>query len=420
MEAFPDTFQWGATLHSHCVEGEHFDSDWWRWEQRPGNIADESNSERAVDHWNRFIDDVKLASTYGMNSLFITLEWSRIHTAVDIFDDKAIAHYRDVLKTCQTHGITPVCAMHHITLPQWIAAKGGWLNAHCADWFRTYVKRVIETLGEFCHQWIPIHEPMHALVEGYQQGHWPPEKKSPFALHRATRHQITAHQYAYARIKEHNSEASVGWSTRATTYIPRNPYSAWDTRVALREAKRNNHRMLSRLLNNRSSAPVDFIGLSYFGQRTVSMKWRSPQSSFVRYSVRKTTVPELSPCPEGLAALLDDYTQYRLPILITGNGYPQGTDEDQCSYLIDHVDVVQRALDDGIDVRGYMYHALLNGFEWDYGFTRRYGLMVVDHERLTRTPNSVALLYKELCETGAMRPGTIAAFCPNRAREMAS
>jgi len=60
-----------------------------------------------------------------------------------------------------------------------------------------------------------------------------------------------------------------------------------------------------------------------------------------------------------------------------------------------------------------MYRSLLDGMEWTEGLAHHRALVHVDFDKLTRTPNTIAYLYKELCETGSVRPGTIAQFCPN-------
>ena len=82
-----------------------------------------------------------------MNSLLITLEWSRIQPEADTFDKKSLRHYTKVFETCQKHGIRPICALQHVTLPRWMAIDGGWLNAKSAEWFSTYTERVMEAIG---------------------------------------------------------------------------------------------------------------------------------------------------------------------------------------------------------------------------------------------------------------------------------
>lgn len=415
LDAFPKTFLWGATLHSHCVEGEHYDSDWWHWEQRPGHITDDSTSQHGADHWSQFAEDIRLASEYGMNSLLITLEWSRIQPETDTFDKKSLRHYTKVFETCQKHGIRPICALQHVTLPRWMAIDGGWLNAKSAEWFSTYTERVMEAIGGLCDLWIPLHEAMHGLVQGYQLGKWPPQQRSMRMLERAMQGQVVAYAASSAVIKRANPGAEVGWSTRAADYVPLNPYSAWDARVACREEQRSNREMLESLTKSVDAATIDFLGISFFGRRSVSMDWRASGAGFARYGEEKDAHFEYSACPEGFGKALAEFGAYGKKLYVLGNGCPHRSDAEQCGYLLDHVEGVREAMEKGIDVRGYMVHSLLNGFEWERGFEPKYGLMVVDRKRMTRTPNSIALLYKELCETGEVRAGTISKFCPDRA-----
>ena len=60
------------------------------------------------------------------------------------------------------------------------------------------------------------------------------------------------------------------------------------------------------------------------------------------------------------------------------------------SYLRSHVLAVERALGEGIPVRGYFHWSLMDNFEWADGFAPRFGLYRVDYETLARTPTPAA------------------------------
>jgi beta-galactosidase len=111
-------------------------------------------------------------------------------------------------------------------------------------------------------------------------------------------------------------------------------------------------------------------------------------------------------------AVLIELAEYSLPIVVTGNGVATTDDGIRCRYLLDHLAEVRRAMEDGVDIRGYFHRSLLDSFEWTRGYSVRYGLFHVDKTTKTRTPNQSAFLYKEFCESGAVRRGTVAQFCP--------
>ena len=105
----PETFLYGATIGAHQVEGGDFESDWWRWEQRPSRIRDGETSERGADHFTRYRADLQLARKLGHNAVCISLSWPRIHPASDTFDMKVLEHYSNVLQQAKECGMTPVC-----------------------------------------------------------------------------------------------------------------------------------------------------------------------------------------------------------------------------------------------------------------------------------------------------------------------
>jgi beta-glucosidase/6-phospho-beta-glucosidase/beta-galactosidase len=101
-----------------------------------------------------------------------------------------------------------------------------------------------------------------------------------------------------------------------------------------------------------------------------------------------------------------------LPLVIAGAGLPQEEDPERCRYILDHTHVTGCALEGGIDVRGYFHRSLLDGFEYDHGFTRRYGILHVNRETLARTPNPSAYLLKDIAEARGIRTGAVARYCP--------
>jgi beta-glucosidase len=95
-----------------------------------------------------------------------------------------------------------------------------------------------------------------------------------------------------------------------------------------------------------------------------------------------------------------------IPLVITENGASfedppvdgQAVVEDpeRVAYLRDHIAAVERAVDEGVDVRGYYVWSLLDNFEWEYGYDSRFGIVAVDFENQRRAPKRSALWYRDL------------------------
>ena len=426
MITFPKDFLWGATTSAYQVEGGNFSSDWWRWEQRPGRIADRRTSSRASEHFEHYESDFELARKLGHNTHLFSIEWSRVQPEPDRFDNEALVHYAAVADALARRNIRAICALNHVTLPSWFTSQGGWARRDAPQVFGRFVERVVEALAERCSRWIPLFEPEYLVTMAWIEGLWPPGKGPFWSCFTALDHLMQAHAESYRIIHGIQPDAEVGVSIRARNCAPLNVENAWDLRAARREMHRANHVLPSALCRGEASFPLggarrlggtaDFIAVSYYGKEYVRFHAGKPLQFFravtdssgasMRSSIYQTA-------PEGLSDILRDLAEYEKPLLITGNGINTSDDNERCAYIARHVEVLHEAIVNGVDVRGYLHRSFLDGFEWTDGYSARYGLVHVDRETLARTPNPSAYLFKDICETGTIRPGVAAKFAPS-------
>ena len=119
--------------------------------------------------------------------------------------------------------------------------------------------------------------------------------------------------------------------------------------------------------------------------------------------------------PEGLEELLlalkAEFPDQ--PLMVTENGAAfadvvadDGTvpDPERLDYLCRHFTAAHRAMEQGVDLRGYFVWSLLDNFEWGYGYAKRFGIVRVDFDTLERTVKDSGLWYSELAKTGVL-PG---------------
>lgn len=414
MRRFPEEFLWGATTSSHPVEGGNFHNDWWAWEQRPGRIVDGATSRIAAAHAERYESDFALARKLGHNAQLVSLEWSRVCPAADGTDRGGIDHYRGVFSTLQRLGMTPVCGLQHVTVPQWLT--GGWSNPASVTAFQTYADTVAEALGDYCSWWIAVLEPMFAATQQYLDGLWPPQTRSWRAAWQALRHIAEAHDYLYRRIHQAYPEHRVGLHIRPQRFEPFDENSAWDLRAARREEQRRTRSFIQGVRTGRwprssgfartAPAEFDFIALAPSSRGVVQFDWRAAHRQWTRDATRgqdPATADELRAAIRALET-------YGRPLLIVGDGIATDDDAARRTFLLEHIDALQREVDAGVQVLGYFYRSLLDGFEWTRGYTARYGLVHVDWHSLARTPNLSAYLYKDIIEAGEIRPGTAARY----------
>lgn len=102
------------------------------------------------------------------------------------------------------------------------------------------------------------------------------------------------------------------------------------------------------------------------------------------------------------------YERYKLPVYITENGMSchdvvsydgQVHDPNRIDFLDRYLSALQKANDDGADVRGYFLWTFMDNFEWDKGYTERFGIVYVDFTTQERIAKDSAYWYREVIET---------------------
>jgi len=119
----------------------------------------------------------------------------------------------------------------------------------------------------------------------------------------------------------------------------------------------------------------DFIGLNYYCFK------RLPGSYSILPRQDSVKIMDWEIYPKGIYERLSDLKRkYNKPIYITENGIADAADEKRTKFIKDHLYWIWRAIQDGVDVRGYMYWSLLDNFEWHHGYDPRFGLVEIDYK----------------------------------------
>ena len=143
---FSKEFYIGAATAAHQVEGNNIHSDYWALEHMKTTSFAEPSLD-AVDHYNRYEEDIRLMADAGLNAYRFSIEWARIEPQEGVFDEQELEHYRAVIRCCKEHGIEPIVTLHHFTSPKWLISKGGWEAETTPAYFARYTKYVMERLG---------------------------------------------------------------------------------------------------------------------------------------------------------------------------------------------------------------------------------------------------------------------------------
>jgi len=411
---FPDGFLWGAATSAHQVEGHNVHNDWWAWEQA-GRVATPSGA--ACDHWNRFRSDFDLAQSLGHNAHRFSIEWSRIEPEEGIWDETAIEHYREVLLALRERGIEPVVTLFHYTMPQWMAARGGWENPKIERYLARYAEHVLGRLGPHVRWWITLNEPVVQVFKGWLLGQWPPGRTRAWATAlKVLRLMMRAHVRLYHVIHAFRPDARVGIAQHALALSPDDP-RRWSDRWSVKvRGHLFNHLFIEALHTGALRVPglfwerlpiartLDFIGVNYYtrdfvrnsGYNLAGLVGDAEAAGDHRQQRGKLNDLGWEVYPEGLAQFLREYSRYKIPILITENGIPTQRDDDRWVFLFMHLWQVARAIADGVDCVGYLHWSLIDNFEWADGYKARFGLIEVDFATQERRIRPSAWRYAEI------------------------
>lgn len=410
---FPKDFFWGAATAAHQVEGDN-QNDWTEWEQKnaklqmlnaknrvwpdfilknyPNPLQEENYiSGKACDHYHRFRQDFDIAQSLGHNAHRFSLEWSRVEPEEGRFDEREIAHYREVIHALRERGIEPFVTLWHWTVPLWVSRRGGVENKEFPRWFSRFCEKVVGELKGDVKFWMTLNEPTSVIANSFLHGIWPPQKKSFRAALQVFQRLAKAHRRAYKVIHRVSPNAQVGFGNLMVYFEPYRRVNPLDRiAVAIRDFWTNK---LFLLLTRNTH---DYFALQYYFHSKIQFPNRI-QNENTRVSDMGWEL-----YPAGLYYLLRRLAAYGKPIYITENGLADARDKHRAWFIRESMRQISLAILDGADVRGYFHWSLLDNFEWDKGFWPRFGLVEVDYRTLERKIRPSAWEYKEIVEAARL------------------
>jgi beta-glucosidase len=416
---FPKDFLWGAATAAYQIEGAPAEdgkspSVWDTFSHTPGKIAGGDTGDTACDHYHRYEDDIVCMKALHLNAYRLSISWPRVFPDDTGRPNEAgMAFYRNLIGRLREEGIQPAVTLYHWDLPQWLQDRGGWASRDTVDQFEAYARYVFAELGDVVPIWITHNEPWVASFLGHWRGVHAPGLTDFAAALRAAHHILLSHGKAVRAYREMGYTGQIGITLNMVPVYP-----AGDTPADLQAAERNDQycngwfteplfagvypEALWRWFSERVempqvnpgdleiiSAPVDFLGINYYSPsytRYDESDW--PLEVGTVSTGKEKTEMGWEVYPEGLYDLLARvYGKYRIPILITENGAAyrdvlrdgKVEDEKRIEYLYKHLAQAHRAIEDGVDLRGYFVWSLIDNFEWAEGFRKRFGIVYVEY-----------------------------------------
>lgn len=444
--AFPRGFLWGVATAAYQVEGAltedgRGESNWDRYLRAPGRVVDGSDGSPAADHYHRWREDIAIMSALGLSAYRFSLSWSRIQpNGKGSGNEAGLAFYDRLVDGLLAQGIDPVVTLLHSDMPAVLDDEGGWRARATSARFGDFAGIVAKQLGDRVKSWFTVAEPYTVMRHSYVIGDHAPGMRLPTgAALPVLHHLLLAHGLATAAIRGHSRQARIGLTNHSS---PTRPASSEPADIAANgwfDALRN-YAVTDALLRgcypkeledlpgadwsavrdgdfDIIRAPVDWLGLTYFhpfatgapkGAETAA---REPFDPIVTGGAPQTTMG-WPIAPSGLAdvltALKDRYGDGLPPLVVTENGCSltdemaeNGHVDDRLriEFLAGHLNALAEASRAGIRIDGYFVWSFLDHFEWDLGYTTRWGIVHVDFPTQRRTLKASAHWYRRLIES---------------------
>ena len=442
---FPEAFVWGSATASYQVEGAVKEegrgpSIWDTFSHTPGKTHNGNTGDVADDHFHRFKADIGLMKVLGLRGYRFSVAWPRVFPeGTGTPNPKGLDFYNRMLDELLAGGIQPFCTLYHWDLPQKLEDTGGWQNRDTAKAFADYAGFVAGKLSDRVKHFMTMNELLTFVDLGYGQGiHAPGLKLEPARLAQVAHFAVLGHGLAVQAIRaKAHPGTEVGLADNAVAIVPV-VETQEHIEAATKAMREENARFLTVIQEGRytdhylermgAAAPkftpeelkiisskLDFVGLNVYqptyvraNDSAIGYAAVPPPASYPHmYSPWLTIGPEAIYWSPVLATKL----WHLQKIYITENGtssadvlLPNGKvlDTDRVMFLRNYLTHLQRAVADGIPVRGYFLWSLMDNYEWADGYDKRFGIHYVDFATQKRTPKLSAEFYRQVIARNAV------------------
>uniref|UniRef100_A0AAY4EE72 Klotho beta n=1 Tax=Denticeps clupeoides TaxID=299321 RepID=A0AAY4EE72_9TELE len=436
-ETFPSDFLWGVGTSAHQTEGS------WNQDGKGPSIWDHfthtrgsSTADTASDSYVRWNEDVEAVAYLGTHFYAFSLSWPRLFpNGTGSPNAAGVTHYRLLIDRLKARGVQPVVTLFHWDLPQVLQERyGGWTNHSMVEIFAGYAAFCFQTFGGSVKYWLTMHNPYLMAVQGYGTGmHAPGGTSDPAAPYVVAHNLIRAHAKAWHVYNTHFRSLQKGQVSITLASHSINPVRTTPANVELCQKsmeavigwfagpihgegdyptslKISSHGLIPEFSPEEMffiQGTADFFALS-FGPHTLRLGKGLPLfGQKLSLDLRQVL---------GWIQL-----EYDNPaILVAESGWfsnAHKTVEDTVAiYLLKGFinQVLQAIVYDSVPVFGYTAWSLVDGFEWNFGYTMRTGLFHVDFNSTgrNRAPKTTAKFYKQVITDNGFPQEKIQGYFP--------
>ena len=416
MQKFAPEFFIGAATAAHQVEGNNIHNDCWAQEQMQHTSYVEPSLD-AVDHYNRYEEDIRLMAEAGLNAYRFSIEWARIEPEEGRFDETEVEHYRKVIACCKANGLEPVVTLHHFSSPVWLISKGGWEAETTPADFARYVRFIMERLGSELHYVCTINEAnmgvqVAAIAKRYRQQMMAQAAKGQIdggVQMGLNMEKMMANQKAIAE----ETMQVFGVAKAECFTSPRTAHGDELVMEAHKAARAVIREVCPHIKLGLTLSLHDIQALEG-GEGPAQKDWDDEFTHYLpliegddflgvqNYTRSRYDANGSMPAPDGAELTQMNYEFYPQALehvlrtvaqsfhgdlIVTENGIATADDTRRVAFIEQALTGVQNCLADGLPIKGYFYWSLMDNFEWQKGFAMQFGLIAVDRaNNQTRFP----------------------------------
>lgn len=442
---FPPGFTWGVAAAAPQIEGAAFTdgkkaSVWDTFSRKPGAVLNGDTLDVACDHYHRFDEDFALMRRLGIRNYRLSLAWPRILPDGDgAVNQKGVDFYHRLFDSLQKHGITPWVTMFHWDLPQALEDRGGWRGRGTAEAFARYADTIVRAYGDRVKHWITLNEIFCFTRLGYGTGQKAPgARESEQVVNQTYHHALLAHGHGMRAVREHGGRgARAGLTDNVIVTAPVDLQPA-NVAAAQRAFVEENVRVLEPLFTGRYGAtykritgadaakvqpgdlkliaePMDFFGLNIYTGFFVRAGQRGrPETLRFPANYPATDCKWLYLLPQALywgPKHVTDLYGGKLPLYITENGAGYNEEPPVNGEVLDlhrlecvrhNLTQLRAGMRDGVPVKGFFLWSMMDNYEWEDGYQRRFGIVYNDFATQKRTPKLSAQWYAQVIKRNAV------------------
>lgn len=446
--SFTADFVWGAATSAYQIEGAWNEdgrgpSIWDICCHEGGHVYESHTGDVACDHYHRFREDVALMREIGLKAYRFSLSWSRLlPEGTGKVNEAGVRFYSGLIDALLEHGIEPYITLFLWDLPYALYQRGGWMNPESVEWFGAYARLVAERFSDRVSRFFTLNEPQCFVGLGFLNGAHAPWLRCPLRDTFAMAHNVLKAQgQAVRMLRQYGKQPlEIGYAPTCSAVYPEREtpedieaarqvmftipedlrdwtwnVSWWSDPVLLGRYPEEGLERFAPYLPEITdedmrliAEPVDVYAQNIHNGKCVRVGEDGRPEIVPRYPSFPRTANGWPITPEALyrgPKFL--YERYKKPFYITENGLSchdvvsldgKVHDPNRIDFLARYLQQLKRAAGE-IDLRGYFQWSLMDNFEWEKGYSERFGLIYVDYRTQERILKDSAHWYSKIIHT---------------------